>query len=356
MLHHLYSSIYKRPKTTFIFIVLLFILGLYTFDLPLNHTTKTAAKAQKSSNPKSNSDFHDTFLNLSSNYTVSEYLHTLTLHSHLAGTQQGYQTAQYVETHFESLNLETKVSNFKVLLSYPSNLSLTAHFGNLGTQEFGFSEVGFDVIRPYHAYSPSGKAVGMAVFANYGRKIDYSALELVGVNVSGCVVVVRRGEGMSRGGVVREAEHRGAEAVLTYTEGLFDKGVERGTVMKGVGDPLSPGWGSVVEGGERLRRGDKEVEDRFPKIPSMPISIETAQTILRSLEGPQVPQEWEGTLNFRGILRVGPGPTVLNFTYQVCILKILIFMCFVLMKLFGFMLFLLVWFEFLFYVWWCGPI
>lgn len=150
---------------------------------------------------------------------------------------------------------------------------------------------------------------------NYGRGEDYRALGALGVNVSGCVVVARRGGGMSRGGVVRKAASEGAVAVLTYTEGVSVKGVERGTVMKGLGDPLSPGWASVVEGGERLERGDDEVMERFPQISSMPISIETAEVILRSLEGPQVPQEWRGTLNPK-VGRVGPGPTVLNFTYQ----------------------------------------
>ncbi|KMT15456.1 hypothetical protein BVRB_3g059610 [Beta vulgaris subsp. vulgaris] len=310
MARQLCSSIFKRPTTTFVFIILLCILGLYTFDSPLSHTKKMTQEPSKEIIP-----FYDTFLSLSSNYTVAEYLHSLTIHSHLAGTREGYQTAQYVKTHFENLGLETKVSEYKVLLSYPVHLSLTAHFSNLGTQEIGFPEVGFDVVRPYHAYSPSGMAVGMALYVNYGREEDYHVLEVAGVNASGCVVVVRRGGGMSRGGVVREAEVRGAVAVLTYTEGEYAKGVERGTVMKGLGDPLSPGWGSVVEGGERLKRGDKEVEDRFPKIPSMPISLETAQVILRSLEGPRGPQEWEDTLKNKGV-RIGPGPTLLNFTYQ----------------------------------------
>ncbi|XP_056693254.1 probable glutamate carboxypeptidase AMP1 isoform X2 [Spinacia oleracea] len=311
MSHKLCSALFKRPTTTFLFILLFCILGFYILDSePLNHKSNET-KTHKASKPPTG--FHDTFLSLSSNYTVSEYLRSLTLHPHLAGTPEGYQTAQYVKTHFESLNLETKVSEYEVLLSYPVKISLTAHFSNLGSRVIGLSEVGFDVVRPYHAYAPSGKAVGAAVFANYGREEDYRAL---GVNVSGSVVVVRRGEGMSRGGVVRAAEGRGAAAVLTYTEGEYVKGVERGTVMKGLGDPLSPGWGSVVEGGEKLERSDTEVEDRFPKIPSMPISFETAEAILRSLEGPQVPLEWRDALK-NSNFRAGPGPTVLNFTNQV---------------------------------------
>lgn len=194
-------------------------------------------------------------------------------------------------------------------------------FKEMGTREFGFSEPGpggSEVIRPYHAYSPSGSAVGMAVFVNYGREEDYRALRGLGVNVTRCVVVARRGGGMSRGGAVRKAEEEGAAGVLLYTEGEYVMGVERGTVMKGLGDPLTPGWAGVVEGGERLGREESEVVRRFPKIPSMPISMETAEVIFSSLEGHGVPQEWREDLKSKAI-RVGPGPTLLNFTYQVCI-------------------------------------
>lgn len=226
--------------------------------------------------------------------------------------------AQYVQSHFHTLGLETKVAEYNVLLSYPANLSLTAHFSDSGIQELVFAQPahgGSEVIRPYHAYSPSGMGTGAAVFVNYGREKDYHALGVLGVNVSGYVVVARRGGGMSRGGVVRKAEDEGAVAVLMYTEGEYVKGVERGTVMKGLGDPLSPGWASVMDGGERLGMGDNEVVRKFPKIPSMPISVETAERILRSLEGPQVPQNWRDTLKSDAV-RVGPGPTVLNFSYQ----------------------------------------
>ena len=93
-------------------------------------------------------------------------------------------------------------------------------------------------------------------------------------------------------------------------------GVERGTVMKGLGDPLTPGWGGV-EGGEALDLEDSQILNRFPKIPSMPISPEVAYSILRSLEGPQMPHHWRGDALGPQPGRVGPGPTLLNFTYQV---------------------------------------
>lgn len=168
------------------------------------------------------------------------------------------------------------------------------------------------VVPPYHAYSPSGSAHAKVVFVNYGRGEDYRALEELGVNVSGCVVIARRGGDMPRAEVIKKAEKNGALSVLLYAEqdSRYNRGFERGFVMDGVGDPLSPGWGGV-DGAERLDMEDPEVLKRFPKIPSMPLSAEAAETILGTLGGAEAPAEWRS-----GVERVGPGPTVANFTYR----------------------------------------
>ena len=170
-------------------------------------------------------------------------------------------------------------------------------------------------MRPYYAYSPSGAVTGTQAVYYLGREEDYHALRRVGVDVMGCVAVVRRGE-ESRGGVVGRAAEEGAVAVLMYTKGESISGVERETVMKGLGDPLTPGWGGV-EGGEALDLEDSQILNRFPKIPSMPISLEVAYSILRSLEGPQMPHHWRGDALGPQPGRVELGPTLLNFMYQV---------------------------------------
>lgn len=141
------------------------------------------------------------------------------------------------------------------------------------------------------------------------------------VDIKNCIGIVRRGSGslLSRNALVEKAAAHGVIAVLMYTEGSGEndnfKGVERGTVMSGLGDPLSPGWAGV-EGGEKLGLNDPIVTRRFPKIPSMPVSSETAKVILSSLEGPTLPREWRENLNFEKFGGVGPGPIMLNFTYQ----------------------------------------
>ncbi|MCL7032661.1 hypothetical protein MKW94_020687 [Papaver nudicaule] len=311
----------SSASCTLVFVVFLCILGLYTLQ---NHPTTTiTSTANRQNHQKDFLHFQDIFLTSSSNYTISSYLRELTLHPHIAGTQSSLKTVEYVHKHFKDLNFETHTVNFEALLSYPVHSSLSLHFRNESTKELSLTELGQlgKVVVPFHAYSPSGKAMAKMVFANYGRIQDYKTLVDLGVNVNGCVVIARRGEILSRAGIVERAAQNGAVALLMYTEGgdgkrttsRFNGGVERGTVMKGLGDPLSPGWAGI-EGGEKLGVKDNEVIKRFPKIPSMPISVENAEMILEGLEGPKVPDEWKVTLKSKAG-RVGPGPTLVNFTY-----------------------------------------
>ncbi|KAJ4979806.1 hypothetical protein NE237_010586 [Protea cynaroides] len=288
--------------------IVLCVVGLYALNHPNSKTSFCTVQ--------NDLRFQQMFLNSTSNYTVSSYLRDLTLHPHLAGTQAALQTKQYVETHFKDLGLQTHTAEFEVLLSYPVHASLALHYRDGSSEDLQLTEPGMagGVVVPYHAYSPSGSAFAKAVFVNHGSNEDYLALATLGVNVSGCVVIARRGE-MSRGGVVEKAAEKGAVAVLLYTEGDMFGGVERGTVMDGLGDPLTPGWASV-HGGEKLDMEQREVTQRFPRIPSMPISAENAETILRSLDGPRLPYEWRKDALRSKVQRVGPGPTLLNFTYQ----------------------------------------
>lgn len=265
--------------------------------------------------------FHNLFLTIGTNSTLAAYLRELTRQPHLAGTKQGASVADYVNKEFRKVGLETEVVEYSVLLSYPKEVRLEVRFGNGSVRVLDVVEPGFGgvrdpmVVMPYHAYSPSGSVVGRVVYVNFGREEDYDVLEGMGVNVSECVVVMRRG-GLGRGGAVDIAAGRGAVGVLMYSEEGREEGVERGTVMiGGIGDPLTPGWASV-EGGEKLDVMDDEVLKRFPKIPSVPISARVAGDVLGLLGGSKVPPDWMGKLKFRGS-GVGPGPVMLNFTYLV---------------------------------------
>ncbi|GER44813.1 transferrin receptor protein [Striga asiatica] len=306
-----------KPTCTLILILTFSLLALYT-ALLRSHHRRPPPSAAAVGYSRDTLRFRGTFLSTASNYTVSAYLRHLTLRPHLAGTLPSLSAADYVRSHFQSLGLDTRTADFSALLSYPTRSSLSAHFSNGTALAFPLSEPGaaedIGVVPPYHAYSPSGSAYGEAVFLNYGREEDYRAL---GADVNGCVGVVRRGSGMSRYEVAATAAAHGLSAVLMYTEGEYREGVERGTVMKGLGDPLSPGWAGI-EGGERLEPDDPQVKERFPGVPSLPVSEAAAESILGSLEGKSLPREWREGLwsGASRIDRAGPGPTMLNFTYE----------------------------------------
>ncbi|CAN6465097.1 unnamed protein product [Victoria cruziana] len=312
----------SHPAFSLTLALLLFLslIGYYTL-----HKTQTTMASHH---------FHTTFIETSNNDTISSYLRSLTLHPHVAGTPNALRTRQYVLEQLTLLGFDTHVVKYQPLLSYPSHRSLSVYFPDGTCRFLSLDELrSGEVIEPYHAYSPSGNAAGKVVYVNYGRREDYSKLREMGVNVSGCVVVARNG-GLFRGKVVEIAAEEGAAGVLLYTGreryGVKNKGmeedgsigrffprdgIERGTVMRGLGDPLTPGWGGV-EGGERLGLRDKEVMERFPKIPSLPISRDNARTILKALEGPEVPFQWRDGVLEMGVLKVGSGPVTVNLTYS----------------------------------------
>ncbi|KAK6243995.1 hypothetical protein QUC31_010404 [Theobroma cacao] len=300
------------PLCAFLFLIILCILGFYAVHYPPR-------------NPQNDLLFHQIFLSSANNNTISSYLRSLTSHPHLAGTKPSLETTHYVKTHFKNLGLETHTVPFKTLLSYPLRASVSLHFDNGTVLNLPLNEIGISsyapsgLVQPYHAYSPSGTTQGDVVFVNNGTEDDYRALEVMGVNVSGCIVIVKKGGSSSRGAAVEIAEKKGALGVLMYAEGdvsrgSFRFGVERGTVMKGVGDPLTPGWAGV-EDGERLELEDNKVLDRFPGIPSLPLTFESAQVILESLGGPEAPQKWRDSSRSK-LSRVGPGQVMVNFIYQ----------------------------------------
>ncbi|XP_065036226.1 probable glutamate carboxypeptidase VP8 isoform X1 [Musa acuminata AAA Group] len=320
-----------RAVLSFLSLVLLFFFLLYLSLTPSRKKPSPLPSPPPSSRnapADSLSDPHRLFLSLSpgANASIAAHLRTLTLRPHLAGTPSAAHAASYVLAHLRSAGLRTLVADYYPLLSYPASASLAllrpdgALLRPLPLAEPADPEAA--AVPPYHAYSPSGAAMAPGVFINYGREEDYRALDRLGVDVKGCVVIVRRGGGY-RGAVVVRAAARGAVAVLMF-KAADRGGVERGTVLLGgVGDPLTPGWAAPSAaaapddgGGERLDADEEEVRRRFPKIPSLPVAEAVAMEILRTLGGPQMPRAWRDALPLAEDGGVGPGPTLVNLTYQ----------------------------------------
>ncbi|KAI5022193.1 hypothetical protein ZWY2020_058923 [Hordeum vulgare] len=225
------------------------------------------------------------------NASIAADLRALTAGLHLAGTPGAAGVAAHVHARFRAAGLRTLTREYAPLLSYRAHASLALLAANRSLLARLSTDKPADpdrrVVRPYHAYSPSGAAVAEAVFVNLGREEDLAALDRLGMSARGRVAVAVRGGGY-RDGVVARAAGKGAVAVLI--PGHADDGVERGAVLLGgPGDPLTPGW-AVADGAERLGFDHEAVRRRFPTIPSMPVSADTAVAIVRSLGGLALPR------------------------------------------------------------------
>ncbi|MGC8642759.1 MAG: PA domain-containing protein, partial [Isosphaeraceae bacterium] len=292
-----------------------------------------------------------------------KWLKALTAEPHVAGTPADYKTALFVRDRLQEWGWKTEIVTYEVLLNYPDHKpdlelerpvkkSLVVDEAPLSTDKDSASS---DAFGAFHGYGVSGTASGQVVYVNYARPEDFKALEKLGISVKDKIVLARYG-GNFRGLKVLNAQKRGAKGILIYSDPADDgyaKGdvyptgpnrpgsaVQRGSVQflsLGPGDPSTP-KGPSVKNAERLpfdgttgfpfdhsiggttysdgtdweaKTGLKR-QDYFATIPSLPISYDTAQEIIRLLAGPNVLAGWQGGLPLA--YHVGPGPAELSFT------------------------------------------
>lgn len=290
------------------------------------------------------------------------WLRTLTEEPHVAGTPADHKTALFVRDKLRQWGWKAEIVEYEVLLNYPTDQSgLALEKPNHKPLPIFESYVPIDkdsaspaAFAAFHGYGTSGATAGQVVYANYGRPEDFAALEKLGIDVRGKIVLARYG-GLFRGLKVRNAQKRGAAGVLIYSDpaddgyargdvypaGPFRPGsaIQRGSVQflsLGPGDPSTP-HGPSVKGAKRLpidpvygfpvepeartvgmgggpgslsvKDWEKATglvrEDYFATIPSLPISYDAARPILENLAGPNVPAGWQGGLPFA--YHVGPG-------------------------------------------------
>ncbi|MEO6811520.1 MAG: PA domain-containing protein, partial [Isosphaeraceae bacterium] len=288
------------------------------------------------------------------------WLRTLTEEPHVAGTPADYKTAVFVRDKLREWGWEADLAEYEVLLNYPIYKRLFNNQGGVTlellrptAQKLKTIEdphtpdkdsVSLDAFPAFHGYGVSGDVTGQVVYVNYGRPEDFEALDKLGVDVKGKIVLARYGT-LFRGLKVLNAQKRGATGILIYSDPADDgytKGdvypdgpyrpasaIQRGSVQflsKGPGDPSTPD-GPSVKGAKRLpidfmngfpldreavRGGGKVTdpvkdwekatglvrENYYATIPSLPISYEAAQPILKALSGPNVPSGWQGALPF----------------------------------------------------------
>ena len=306
------------------------------------------------------------------------WLRSLTEEPHVAGTPADYKTALMVRDNLREWGWQADLAEYEVLLNYPIpgtvKLEIVgANYRTLKITEDAFpgdkDSASADAFPAFHGYGVSGDVTGQVVYANYGRPEDFKALEKLGIDVKGKLVLARYG-GLFRGLKVRNAQQRGAKGVLVFSDPADDgyaqgdiypigpfrpaSAIQRGSVQflsLGPGDPSTPN-GASVKGATRLaidpfngfpcpptatlptgligltqteynaspiraysnRTSVADWEkstglvrnDYFAAIPSLPISYESAKPILEGLAGPNVPAGWQGGLPLA--YHVGPGP------------------------------------------------
>lgn len=242
---------------------------------------------------------------------------------HIAGTAAQARTRDLVIDALKAAGIPTEVREYHVWLPHtieygvwrisPSPKELDLREGRVAEDP---TTLAHDEYPTVNGYSGTGDVTGEVVYVNYGLVEDYAVLDSLGVSVRGKIAVARYGRSF-RGIKAREAEKHGALALLMYSdpaddgyvqgdvypEGPFrnDRGVQRGSVMNGAGDPSTPGYPSLANA-----RRIPEAQMPVPRIPVLPLSYGNAVELLKDVRGSQIPRGWQGGLAFR--YHVGPGP------------------------------------------------
>lgn len=279
-------------------------------------------------------DYESEFSERVDSQRIGEFSRKLSSQPQLVGTEGARRAAEVSVDKLREAGLKVRTHDYQVYASVPRNIEVTMtapHTRSLAVKERGYPWLGNfeDVVDGYNAYSPAGNVEGEVVYANYGRPEDFAALDRLGVDVRGKIVLVRYGQNF-RGVKSKQAEERGARGVLIYSDPAddgFTKGpvyphgphrpadaIQRGSIQymwKYPGDPLTPGEPSI-EGTPRI---DQSEAENLPRVPTTPISYGEAEPLLRSLGGPVAPDEFQGGLDFD--YRVGPGETRVDLNLDI---------------------------------------
>jgi len=247
--------------------------------------------------------------------SAQRHARALAARPHVAGTPAQRATADYVLREMAAWGLDTSRQEFVVYLPHHDSTVvelLDPRRERLVLVEPPLADDPTTAEPPFPAmngYSGAGDVTAPVVYVNYGLAADYATLDSLGISVAGKVVLARYGRSY-RGIKPREAERRGAVGVLLYSDPLDDgflvgevypfgpmrnpDGVQRGSIFNGQGDPTTPGWAS-------LAGADRKPEDQLglSSIPVVPLGYGNARRILERLDGPSVPNAWQGGLGFR---------------------------------------------------------
>ncbi len=260
--------------------------------------------------------------------SIDKNLKLLSSKPHHLGSPGSKANAEYILGLYKKWGWEAEIETFHVLFPTPKTRVLEM------TSPSSYKAILKEPALPedpdsgqtgqlptYNVYSADGDVTGELVFVNYGLPDDYKELDKMGIDVKGKIVIAKYGRSW-RGTKPKVAQEYGAIGCIIYSDPMDDGyfegdvypkgafknefGVQRGSVMDIViypGDPLTPGVGATKD----AKRYDRSKAPNLLKIPVLPISYHDATPLLKALEGPVVPNDWQGGLPFA--YHIGSGKT-----------------------------------------------
>jgi N-acetylated-alpha-linked acidic dipeptidase len=257
---------------------------------------------------------------------MSDWMKRMASEPNHVGSPHDKLNAEWQLAKFKEFGWDAHIEEFQVL--YPTPVSEAVEL--LGKKKFkatlqekpikgDTSATAKDKPLPaYLEYQGDGDVTAPLVYVNYGMQDDYKALQRMGVDVKGKIVIARYGAGW-RGLKPRLAADHGAIGCIIYSDPADDgygheatypqgperppQGFQRGSVVDMTlyaGDPLTPGVGATKD----AKRLTRETSPVILKIPALPIGYGDAKVLLAALGGQVVPAGWRGALPIT--YRVGP--------------------------------------------------
>ena len=272
------------------------------------------------------------FLELPRSDAFREHLRTITAEPHPAGSAAQVRVGRYIAGAMERAGLDVANHPYDVYLPEltddvevhivtPVAMQLTNREPELPEDRFSGHP---DLLNGWNAFSGSGDVTGEVVYANYGRREDYLALDSMGISLAGKVVIARYG-GNFRGYKVKFAEERGAAGVVMFNDPGFagfdaypagpmmnGQTIQRGSVLTlpWTGDPLTPFVPALpLDGDVQVERLDP-AEVPLHTIPVLPIGYEAATEILSRMNGRDTPPGWDAGMELDYRVIGGPELTV----------------------------------------------
>ncbi|MEQ8329827.1 MAG: M28 family peptidase [Longimicrobiales bacterium] len=292
-------------------------------DAPVGFTATTAARQAYC---------EARFLELPSGDSFREHLRIITATPHPTGSAAQVEVGNYLARVMKAAGMDVRKHPYDVYLPQLTD-DVEVHIVTpvamrLSNRERRLEEDRFsghpDLLNGWNAFSGSGDVTGEVVYANYGRREDYRALDSMGIDLTDKVVVARYG-GNFRGFKVKFAEERGAAGVIMFNDAPEDRSdpypegpmlsgeiIQRGSVLTldWTGDPLTPFEPALpLDGPVQVERLDPS-EVGLHSIPVLPIGYDAAEEILSRMGGTRAPDDWQGGLELPYRLTGGEELTV----------------------------------------------